>query len=290
MKPMPSRKPSSLSEICHQRLSMYAIAAGATGVGMLALAPPSAAEVVYTPAHADVVRHGHLFLDLNHDGKADFEIAQRSGCTTGGAPVRRRQDAGRPPTQFGGFCTSALYVYVPYYGKRTRGNAAIGNGSGFPPHRAYALKSGAPISSAQPFGGFYLNFRSRGSNTEGTCLASWGSWINVTNRYLGLKFHINGEIHFGWARLNATCSPTSRVVALRTGYAYETIANKPIVAGQTRDAAESPGGDPNPANFDNSPAFLTRPDPAQLASLGALALGAQGLSIWRRKESVSAAN
>jgi hypothetical protein len=48
--PLP-RKTANLSESIHQQLSMYALAAGAAGVGMLALAQSSEAKIVYTPAH-----------------------------------------------------------------------------------------------------------------------------------------------------------------------------------------------------------------------------------------------
>ena len=45
------RKPASLSLSVHHRLNMYALAASAAGVSLLALAPPSEAEIVYTKAH-----------------------------------------------------------------------------------------------------------------------------------------------------------------------------------------------------------------------------------------------
>jgi hypothetical protein len=60
-----------------------------------------------------------------------------------------------------------------------------------------------------------------------------------------------------------------------TGYAYETIPNKPILAGtagktsveaQVEDNVHNPGG----------------------PSLGMLALGAEGLALWRRDENLSA--
>jgi len=47
----PARVPSQLSESLHHRLNMYAIAAGAAGVGALALAQPAEAKIVYTPSH-----------------------------------------------------------------------------------------------------------------------------------------------------------------------------------------------------------------------------------------------
>jgi hypothetical protein len=58
-----------------------------------------------------------------------------------------------------------------------------------------------------------------------------------------------------------------------TGYAYETIPNKAIIAGKTHAPDEEPG-----------PASL-KTRTSESATLGMLALGAPGLSIWRREDS-----
>jgi hypothetical protein len=260
------RKTANLSESVHQQLNAYAIAAGAAGVGMLALAQPSEAKVVYTPVHHVILRQSSFGLDLNHDGKVDFEINQTSGCTTGG-------NAG-----FGGFCQTRLYAYVPYY--QDRGNAVMGQAQW--PFHAIALKAGAPISTAQPFGASALYFRSRASNTAGRCT---GSWTNVKNRYLGLKFKIKGKVHFGWARLSVTCALHSKSSGVLTGYAYETVPNRPIRAGQT-SRGEDPVSYPGSADGSGFISSLTNPTPdiPNPASLGMIALGAQGVPLWRRKE------
>jgi hypothetical protein len=52
-----------------------------------------------------------------------------------------------------------------------------------------------------------------------------GQWVNVANRYLGLKFLIKGKIHYGWARLSVKVQGHA-ITATLTGYAYETIPNK----------------------------------------------------------------
>lgn len=39
--------------------------------------------------------------------------------------------------------------------------------------------------------------------------------------------------HFGWARLTVNCSGFVNVDATITGYAYETLPNKAIIAGKT---------------------------------------------------------
>jgi hypothetical protein len=88
-----------------------------------------------------------------------------------------------------------------------------------------------------------------------------GYWCDVTNRYMGVRFQINGKAHYGWARLSVNYSP---IVAKLTGYAYETIANKPIIAGETK-----------------GPDVVTVQDP----SLGHLAAGAHAIPAWRGESS-----
>jgi hypothetical protein len=84
------------------------------------------------------------------------------------------------------------------------------------------------------------------------------------------------KIHFGWARLNVNCVYPKAIRATLTGYAYETIPNKAIIAGATKgpDAAEPT------ASFNKH-----NPEPA---TLGMLAMGAPGLSIWKREEPIAA--
>ena len=106
---------------------------------------------------------------------------------------------------------------------------------------------------------------------------SLGKWLNVTNGYLGLKFTIKRKTHYGWARLTVRALGGAFIKATLTGYAYETIPNKAVIAGQTKAMDDSK------CRKQPNPAALTMPTPAP-ATLGALALGAPGLSIWRRKE------
>ena len=68
------RKTAKLSASFHQRLNMYALAAGAAGVGMLALAQFAEAEIIYTKAHVKLTPNHKFHLDLNHDGIKDFEL------------------------------------------------------------------------------------------------------------------------------------------------------------------------------------------------------------------------
>ena len=67
------------------------------------------------------------------------------------------------------------------------------------------------------------------------------------------------------------------IKAILTGYAYETIPNKAIITGKTKG--------PDDAGVEESNTTPSRPT-RKPGSLGLLAMGAPGLSIWRREESM----
>lgn len=272
-----SRTPANLSETVNRQLNMYALAASAAGVGVLALAQPANARIVFTHANK-TLGYGVLNLDLNHDGKPDFAFCLSyilTSSSTSRHPyscpsARRRTDRRHVRKVPGERYSSALSIYPTKLHKKQ--NQILGNASG-----AYALPAGIAVGSIGAKQEFTAGARD---------MATWGSvdgipfysgpWRNAEECYLALKFIIDGEVHYGWARLNVNSS--RRVHALLTGYAYETIPNKPIITGRTK-------GPHDPPNEDFSPgASLTNPipDKTQPTSLGALAMGAPGLSIWRR--------
>lgn len=239
----PPRSTAKLSASLHERLSSYALATSATGVGMLALAAPSEAEIVYTPPdHIIVINHGHSYnLDLNHDGVTDFtlQVTTSRGTST---------------------FISALSV-LPAAGNGARG---FETAQGAP--WASALKPGSVIGRYQYFPGRLM---ADIVFTAGGSVISQGSWLNVKNRYLGLSFQIDGETHYGWARLSVG-KVAGKLTAVLTGYAYETIANKSIIAGKTK------GEEDGAAEQSRMNGIPPRP-----ATLGTLAAGAPGLPVWR---------
>ena len=87
------------------------------------------------------------------------------------------------------------------------------------------LSAGRTIGPKGPFEG-----SGRMADAYSKCEGPWG---DVHDRYLGLEFQIKGKIHYGWVRMNVTCH-THVVHATITGYAYETIPNKAIIAGKTK--------------------------------------------------------
>ena len=211
------RKPSALSRSTHQRLNSYALAASAAGVSVLALARASEAKVVYTETHQVTRARIPLYIDLNHDGIKDFVLrttiyAGSSGFDVGLDPSGYRNNAvaGRRFSHSGYFFSAASAL---------RAGARIG------PRSKFLVRF--PFMAVELFNGVGSQYSDEGP---------WaGKGNGVKDRYLGLKFVVHGKVHYGWARLSVTLGHHRQyddVSATLTGYAYETIPNKPIVAGQ----------------------------------------------------------
>jgi hypothetical protein len=103
------RETADLSVSIHQQLNIYALAAGAAGAGVLALAQPVEAKIVYTPAHRVIGPDSKYLLDLNHDGIPDFTIANSYNCPEQlcfycRSETGERDSRGRRPSFHAGSC------------------------------------------------------------------------------------------------------------------------------------------------------------------------------------------
>jgi hypothetical protein len=233
---MKSRKPVELGERINKRWLGYA-AAGAAGIGMLATVQPAQADIIFTPAHTTIAPNTSLSLDVNHDGIADFQLTNShafecvfSSCRTFASFNTMRIKGVQPGNGVRG--------YAGFLASRLAGGARIGPGQSFP--------------NAAVVG--------RISSTPATILAS-GPWGRDGTGYLGLEFQIGGQTHYGWAALTVSLEQEKGIGPydeVLTGYAYDTVANQALTAGQ--------GQTPEPG------------------TLGLLALGSLGLGFWRRRK------
>jgi hypothetical protein len=251
--PRSPRTPANLSDSTNRKLNMYALAASAAGVGMLASTLPAEAKIVYTKMRVEISPQSRILnLDLNHDGVGDFTLSN-----VGGNGYKNFLEV-LPGVQGNAIWGAGKYA------------SALDPGVRIGPKGLF--QAGHSIMAAEPSCYYYC------SNL------SVGPWKNTTSRYLGLKFLINGEVHFGWARFNVTIERGFRsgaVYAALTGYAYETVPNRSIVAGETKG--------PNSIVGTRLPDPVT-PGKAQrtTATLGMLARGAQVLDIWRKRNPTEA--
>ena len=255
------RETAKLRSDTEKSLMAYVCAAAATGVSLLAMTTSADAEVVYTEAHIVIpVNGGPVTLDLNHDGVGDFALWNLAtsggqfpslyvGCFPDGSSCQNQEN------EIWGRGTSLQrFASALNPGFLVRPNSSYFQQA---PRRRYGLPSPAAL-----MGGLDVEYSYQGRLTSSF---TSGQWLNTTNRYLGFQFVISGEIHYGWARLTVDLKGNRHIDALLTGYAYETIPNKPIVTGEIAE-----------------PKVSTLEPP----SLGRLAQGASGISAWRAGRSV----
>jgi hypothetical protein len=194
----PSRKSRVPSPQIAKRIAAYGAVAGAVA----ACASSAQAEVVYTPTHAKI---GYDYpIDLNHDGINDFRIHSYELSGDGSAMAYPLHQGNRIAATF-----------QPCGAETVAAAAALPQGAVIGPQMKFEAKANCMIVSL--------------SSTVN------GPWLFAQNRYLGLVFVIDGKEHFGWARLTNGEYEDSTVIL---GYAYETIPNKPIRAGDQGNSTE----------------------------------------------------
>jgi hypothetical protein len=238
-----SRQAVELPESLHRDLTFYALAASAAGVATLALAPPAVAQIVYTPAHEMIGSTEKMFIDFNHDGINDVMIREVGCASSLTFPSNSVQAVPAPPG----------------------GAIQLGNVYG----DAAALPAGALIGD-----GYRFDPRSIAMmNFADTYSSRYGSWAVAPRAFLGVRFTIQEETHYGWARIDLRfVGFPSYVDVTLTGYAYQTQPNVSIRAGdrgESGEDTEGAGGEAPPA-----------PDATagSAATLGALARGARRFS------------
>jgi len=243
------RQIARLGSELEKRLSAYTVAAAATGVSLLALTAESQAKIVYTATNTPIpFNGGPVLVDLNNDGIADFFLSNGGVSLSyftvdflrAGAESQRNAIWGRGSLQWGDRKLGPPKAsYSSVFASALRAGFTVG------PNKSYFQKGKGWLM------GLVEDSRFRGSE-------NFGQWGCSQPRYLGMKFMISGQTHFGWARVKFESTGP-----FLTGYAYETVANKPIVTGKTK------GSDVIAS---------------EEASLGCLARGASGISAWREKK------
>lgn len=220
-----------------RQVSQYSLAAAVAGVSMFALAQPAHGEVIVTKKTLAIpLGIAGVDIDLNNDGVTDFRLFA-SYFSFSGTSLH----------------VSGGGVAGTFYASALARGAEIGPSAHFSSSVFERIERGT---------GGYLNHKFNGK---------WGG--NVKNRYLGVRFVINGETHYGWIRLTVSIpsNPRNFMTGTITGYAYETVANKPIKAGTSATATAPVHAQERQAG----------------PSLGMLAAGAEAMPLWRRERPLS---
>jgi MYXO-CTERM domain-containing protein len=226
-------KPERDSSFVERRWYAYALA----GAGAVAAAPPAhAVGIIFTPANTTITAScsgsfctgasSVLQVDLDNNAVIDFTL--QADVVSSAAFLHF---AGTGSTAAGAF-RNGTNLTTPFL---TAGTSIGPAGAGF-----------SYVTAAH-----ILNPSSVWGNGDG---------------YLGLEFHLPSDpnpsdVNYAWAELNLSFNGTNSYSVTLEGFAYQSIPNTPIMAGDT-------GITPEPGT----------------AGLALLALGACGLAAWRRRK------
>lgn len=240
-------RPSLLDEVLERRMLLYVLAAGATLAGASGAAQ---SRVVFTPSNV-VLSTGSLQIDLNNDGTTDFILDYGGGPQNVAGRSRRRP----PGCSSGGF---GLYAS----GATASDGIVDGNGNTF----VEALRNGTKIGNHD----YFKNSGLMAVITDTTFCRSIaeGYFANTTQRFLGVRFQIDGRTHYGWIGFRSVTASVF-ITATLYGWAYETQPNTPIYAGLAAAIGK----------LEKQPAVRS----AEPTSLELLAAGHVAVADWRRR-------
>jgi hypothetical protein len=228
MRPRVSPNILSAERQCKLDLRILAYALGAAG--SVALTQPAKAQIVFTKVNV-TLSNGILPVDLDGDGHADFAL--HNYWVGSSSSIQAITIKGNPTNSMAAVIGRKKTIFN--YAVALPLNYSIGSGIS----KSFVALHGAPA---------YL------------------STHVITNKFLGLRFSINGQTHYGWARITVSGGFQQKKIQL-TGYAYEQTPNKSILAG---DRGPLNDGEAELKDFS-----------AFGPSLGVLSAGAAGLPLWR---------
>jgi len=188
-----------------KRLITYSVAAGVA----LTIGTKAHTEIRYTDIDPDKVipqaenfKTSDVLLDMNNDGTPEFKIFQSYSYT---------------------YYFYYLYSYNSVRLEPVNDGLSVINATGDNNYVA-ALNSNDLISSQQNFGTHHLLGGLSYYETSPI-----GQWPDMGSRFMGVKFKIGENIHYGWVRLRVPRNCENFTVI---DFAYEDVPGKEIKAGQ----------------------------------------------------------
>ena len=169
------------------------------------------AQIIYTDVNPDVTINtngGVYALDLNNDGITDFNITFSTALYAG---------------------QTNKYITITPLGANK-----VGNNLSYPYPSALSLNTLIDNSSFTWLSTANQSLISRiwfqVPRTGAWVWQNRGNWNGASNKYVPLQLNLNSQKFYGWARLDAA---TNAVSFTAKDYAYNSVPNRPIRAGET---------------------------------------------------------
>ncbi len=201
-----------MKESLNQKLKIY----GSLATGILAVGNVADAQTIYVDIDPDTLLTGNFseyLLDLNNDGIKDYKMVTANYLSVSSGVTYDIKGA-------------AVY---PLNGNEVLIDQASSN------NYIKALDLNSPIGPNQTIWGytssaFILNVELKVTYSGGTYTNELGLWDDVQNKYMGVKFKINNNTHYGWVRMDV--NETGDSVLIKS-YAYHSVPNGAVTAGVT---------------------------------------------------------
>ncbi len=195
-----------MNKSVQNKLKAYTAAAGS----LAAFAGTADAQIIYTDITPDVVLTGNnssYGLDMDNNNTTEMNFSSYSYFDSLQNPLVYLMDLTLYPPNTNATLGALFQGYYPF---------------------PYALANGAPIIAAD------TNWRDVTVNGGDQYLAAeiygnpYGYFLGQSDRYMGVRFNINNQLHYGWVRIS--CNATASILTIKD-YAYNAQVGSPINAG-----------------------------------------------------------
>jgi len=198
------------NQLLKKRGAGLSIGMGLTISAMLFSASANA-QIIYTDVNPDVsinTNGGVYALDLNNDGITDFNITYAT-------------------TMFAGQTNKFIRI-TPLGANKVGNDLSYPYPSALLPNTLIDASSFSWLSTANQ--SLISRIWFQVPRTGAWIWQNRGNWNGASNKYVPLQLSHNSQKFYGWARLDAATNAVSFTVK---DYAYNSIPNQPILAGQT---------------------------------------------------------
>ncbi|MBL6964177.1 MAG: T9SS type A sorting domain-containing protein [Bacteroidetes bacterium] len=177
--------------------------------GVVASAGIANAQIVYTDIDPDImISDSSYLIDLNNDANADFRLIHLYYYYSNSILNAIGLEGLNINEALGDTILSTSYSYVSFYPAMLNANDDISENKQVWYYSSYALMY---------YNGVYGSYTFKG-----------GNWKSTTDKFLGLRFKMDGKWHYGWARIDITAKGEAFIIK---DYAYESYPEKHILAG-----------------------------------------------------------
>lgn len=212
----------TMNQNLQKRLNLYAATAGA-----VAATGALNAQIVYTDINPDTIVHDTVIYDLDFDNNGQPELRFEAVS----------------------YMASTNMVYLATVNVMgDASNAIIGSLYYNQYPLPYAMNAGDSISATNP------NWRDQTVNNGLQYMAilygstTYGNWHGANDKFLGVRFKIGADTHYGWVRLSVSSNPDTIIVK---DYAYEAMPGVGLTADQAMNIAGQPESSTNIYTFNN---------------------------------------